>query len=1269
MGGTDASRSTASPHSTTKQRKRSMTLWQRVSNDAGHLVSDVYSHWVLGDDTGQAKLLAVCMNTSDMGLSFLEIGGRAYVKRVVQGKGGHRAGIVPHDAVQLALLCPQEWEEKTAVQKCTRQEQQGSRTSYHQLVDMMQSHLSAEASNQTFLSPVNGRYVGPPIPSTILCAPILNLPDDDDDATVEAPPNMSRASSVVTYSTQGSNKQQQRTSQRIVLVLKRTRSRHSENPCVMLFRLDDECDFANRLVRKLAPTCDESIPWPKNKKLNSQQLRHHLSTQQQQQQQKSSNLIMGMDDVEAVTMRGMIQKAVGLAFVRASKVVMGVSLHGGSGIVISRLTDGTWSAPSAIGTWGLGLGVQFGLEVAEYIFILQTQEALQHFRNGGSYTLGGNMGVAVGGLGREAYGAASVGGGCGGMEQVQLPDDEYNDDADSRNDRNPRAAQNLGIAPIVAYAKSQGLYIGVSLEGSRIFTRNDVNSRTYKFSTGRDVSANDILSGKVPTPSEAEELYAALHSVEFAHEMSCLPRPPEILRKDAANSWNYERSTLAEMMKEDPRSTSMDSASSDHAFSFFSLLTEKENEDFASFEAQFKKFMYGGVSVQRLIPDAEGGSGRTVKERRTLWLMLPEVGSLRLGFVSKLSDEDGTVSNKNSTMRARRDDTSRISNFDGDLVTVGSEDVTLDSAIQTRVRRVFCCRDYIFAFCALTRILFSVQDGSTIGPIRNGNVKLSDKHSIALTDVSELTQMASARIRFSGDDKTQYLRVIQIQDVSGASLLFLANNFREAELLVCGLKLLLERETDRLGVRGGLPITALGGKNSEGAMSPSAARGFREIPSTAPQQSPNGRSIRTVESSVVADLESPSQLSDFSKTVRKKWSKQPGRNYMRGQAAAVESDGELSEHGVPRYVHGQQIVHEVVQNAHLPLPLPLCRVLLLDSTSPVIKQWEKERGDCNFEKTKWNFPPATPRELETHAAEHQLIASGSMCGAHRTTSFDRKRYGSIIRLSETHTVDADDPNTVCYAVTERNPRRGFSIKVKVVLRARSDDACCASIIAEVRPVGKDMSNQAAVHKAFQLVMEEISSRYGDQDKGLLSQFVSVIDNMAEGRAPLSQKHSPNRSFTRSDPSWEEKKSDQPSMSRKSGGTESGLVSFEDMLKTGRKSPDLPAHSSWVSAHRSLPTEPAAESIAKTKKTKVPKSDILPKKQPKEEQKEEEPLLIEVKPLPKIRLSLMPSPREEDEDNSSSTSPIPSKPTRRKKKKKKSKKSKSSRAAPIDTAEV
>jgi len=142
---------------------------------------------------------------------------------------------------------------------------------------------------------------------------------------------------------------------------------------------------------------------------------------------------------------------------------------------------------------------------------------------------------------------------------------------------------------------------------------------------------------------------------------------------------------------------------------------------------------------------------------------------------------------------------------------VGSEEVTLDSALNTK------------------------DGGSTIGHnIRTGNVQLSNRYSVALTDVTVLSQEPQVPVRFKGEDMMEHLRVISIQDVSGTSLLFLANNFREAELLVCGLKLLLEKETARLGVRGGLPLTAFGSRGVlEGTMSPSAARGFREKPSSA----------------------------------------------------------------------------------------------------------------------------------------------------------------------------------------------------------------------------------------------------------------------------------------------------------------------------------------------------------------------------------------------------------------------------------------------------
>jgi lipid-binding SYLF domain-containing protein len=1169
-------------------------------------------------------------------------------------------GVMPEDCVQYACVFRPEWvselsqesaSDSLASQHVLAFEEKGLRVSYEELRKILAEAI--DPTQSAFLSPSTQSHLswaGPPIPSTVnICVPIdvSNYDQDNDPYSGEMPLP-------------------------VVFCFRRTRQRQSVHqfPGIPSFRLDDEIDFASLLVKRLAPTPDmEILPpdtweelvhdgtdWllgrgsmlpPKSAPQNASARIENTSAEdddvpsipldefEKVRAQKLATLrsrmaaeAMQIDrsaDVEAVTIRGMIQKAVGLAFVRASKIVLGVSVHVGSGIVIARLSDGTWSAPSAIGTCGAGLGLQFGVEVAEYIFILQTQAALDHFKRGGSFTIGGNMGMAVAGVGREAYGAASLGGGCGSLHDVR--DDEYNDNDSREEQQQPRT---YDIAPIVAYAKCQGFYAGVSLEGSRIYARDDINRRAYKFAAGRDMTAADILAGKVSTPREAEGLYAALHSVEFMHEMSCLPRPPEILRRDSANPWRFNQSTLGEKV------TSGDSLKD--LFGFIGSLSVEDYEECEQFETQFKCFLYGGVSVQRLVP-GEGNSNRTGKERRTLWLMLPEVGALRLGFVSKLSDGEGALSNKSSTLKARRDDPHRTANFDGEVGTVGSEDVTLDSALNTKVRPRLTTlllssarRDLIIFPCIF-------QDGSMIGNnVRSGNVQLSHRHSVALTDVTILSQEPLVPIKFKGEDKTEHLRVITIQDTFGTTLVFLANNFREAELLVCGLKLLLERETTRLGIRGG--IARSGGKGQL------ASHKYHDFSRTSGTASEMCGDESTMGDSVKQDQDLP--------VGRPAWGNVPGRDYMRGQAASLSpQNGERHEIGIPSYDHGQQIVRDIARNVRLPLALPLCRVLLLDSTSPVIKTWEKERGDFNFDKTRWSFPPAASREPERHTSEHQLITSGSMRGANRTTSFDRPRYGSIIRLSETHAVDTDDSSRLVLSITERNPRRGFSVKVRLILKAIDDTACDGTVVAEIRPVGKDMSNQAAVHKAFTLVVDEVKQRYGRDLGGLVGGLLSVVDNMNDGTKDTS---SMRRPFHRTDPTAEEKKVDHGSSGfreqpRKQGSRslKSGLVSFEEMLRTADSAGGM---SSQLSGDR--PSTPSFNSSrdapdnSKQYSARKSSNELLQNGGGCIDDAEAS-RLIEVKPLPKIRLSLMPSPREEDEDDCSSGSPMPSAKVKKKKK--------------------
>ncbi|KAH9190733.1 hypothetical protein AeNC1_007283, partial [Aphanomyces euteiches] len=57
-----------------------------------------------------------------------------------------------------------------------------------------------------------------------------------------------------------------------------------------------------------------------------------------------------------------------------------------------------------------------------------------------------------------------------------------------------------------------GLFIGISLEGSVIVARPDVNREFY----GKDVTAAELLSGQERPPIAAQPLYDALESVAIS---------------------------------------------------------------------------------------------------------------------------------------------------------------------------------------------------------------------------------------------------------------------------------------------------------------------------------------------------------------------------------------------------------------------------------------------------------------------------------------------------------------------------------------------------------------------------------------------------------------------------------------------------------------------------------------------------------------------------------------------------------------------------------
>ncbi|KAK3381380.1 hypothetical protein B0H63DRAFT_202118 [Podospora didyma] len=175
-----------------------------------------------------------------------------------------------------------------------------------------------------------------------------------------------------------------------------------------------------------------------------------------------------------------LASAKGLAILTVIKAGFLGSARFGSGLVVARLPDGSWSAPTAIATGGAGFGGQIGFELTDFVFILNDASAVKTFSQAGSLTLGGNVSIAAGPIGRnaEAAGAASL----------------------------------RSVAGIFSYSKTKGLFAGVSLEGSVIVERKDANTKLY----GRPISARELLSGSERPPPQTAPLLTILNSRVFS---------------------------------------------------------------------------------------------------------------------------------------------------------------------------------------------------------------------------------------------------------------------------------------------------------------------------------------------------------------------------------------------------------------------------------------------------------------------------------------------------------------------------------------------------------------------------------------------------------------------------------------------------------------------------------------------------------------------------------------------------------------------------------
>ncbi len=132
---------------------------------------------------------------------------------------------------------------------------------------------------------------------------------------------------------------------------------------------------------------------------------------------------------------------------------------GGSGVLIAKRPDGTWSEPAFYTMGSASFGLQIGGDASEIVLVVRTQRGLESFYSD-DFKLGGDLSIALG-----PSGAGTGGGGITG--------------------------------DFVSFAKSKGVYGGISVEGQGVAVANAANWEYYE----EAVRPTDILvKGSVFNP-------------------------------------------------------------------------------------------------------------------------------------------------------------------------------------------------------------------------------------------------------------------------------------------------------------------------------------------------------------------------------------------------------------------------------------------------------------------------------------------------------------------------------------------------------------------------------------------------------------------------------------------------------------------------------------------------------------------------------------------------------------------------------------------------
>jgi lipid-binding SYLF domain-containing protein len=155
----------------------------------------------------------------------------------------------------------------------------------------------------------------------------------------------------------------------------------------------------------------------------------------------------------------------------------------GKGVMTCRSGEkftGPWSAPIMMQSSGGSIGFQAGGESIDYVILVLNDKGARTVMNGKA-KLGGDASIAAGPVGREAEASTT-----GNMS-----------------------------AEMLSYSRTNGVFGGVSLEGTSLGPDNGDNENLY----GKKVTGEQIWKGEVQAPAAAKDMLATL-TAKSPHNLS-----------------------------------------------------------------------------------------------------------------------------------------------------------------------------------------------------------------------------------------------------------------------------------------------------------------------------------------------------------------------------------------------------------------------------------------------------------------------------------------------------------------------------------------------------------------------------------------------------------------------------------------------------------------------------------------------------------------------------------------------------------------------------